>query len=81
MKKLRDQGRAVVFISHKMDEVMQLAGRVTVLAHGRNKACVETKDSDKKSLARLMNGHRSGCLRVERREAGNSARRGKTPWN
>ncbi len=54
LKLLRDQGRAVVFISHKMDEVMELAGRVTVLAHGRNKACVETRDSDKKSLARLM---------------------------
>ncbi len=54
LQQLRDQGRSVIFISHKLDEVMQLADRVTVLARGRRKATLEAADTDKRSLARLM---------------------------
>lgn len=51
---LRDQDRSVVFISHKMDEVMALADRVTVLSRGRKKVTVDADQTDKHALARLM---------------------------
>jgi ABC-type uncharacterized transport system ATPase subunit len=54
LKRLKEQGKAVVFISHKLDEVMELTDKVTVLTRGTNKACVESECTDKAALARLM---------------------------
>jgi ABC-type uncharacterized transport system ATPase subunit len=54
LKRLKGQGKAVVFISHKLDEVLGLTDKVTVLTRGTNKACVESECTDKAALARLM---------------------------
>ena len=54
---LRDMaanGFSIVFISHKLDEVMAVADRVTVLRKGRTVATVNAADADRHSLARLM---------------------------
>ncbi len=50
------EGRAVVFISHKLDEVTAVSDRVTVLRDGRTVGTVETSDTDARELARLMVG-------------------------
>ena len=39
LRRLRDEGVAIVFVSHKLEEVFELCDRVTVLRDGRN-ACV-----------------------------------------
>ena len=49
-------GKSVVFISHKMPEVLAAADRVTVLRGGRAMGTVRTAGSDAKSLAHLMVG-------------------------
>jgi simple sugar transport system ATP-binding protein len=49
-------GTSVVFISHKMPEVLAVADRVTVLRGGRAMGTVQTADSDARSLAHLMVG-------------------------
>jgi ABC-type uncharacterized transport system ATPase subunit len=49
-------GRAVVFISHKLDEVVQVSDRVTVLRDGRNVGTVTTARTDARELARMMVG-------------------------
>jgi general nucleoside transport system ATP-binding protein len=49
-------GRGIVFISHKLDEVMQVADRITVLRRGRNVATVEKAETSERELARLMMG-------------------------
>ncbi|HWF73924.1 MAG TPA: ABC transporter ATP-binding protein [Solirubrobacteraceae bacterium] len=49
-------GTTVVFISHKLREVVEIAGRVTVMRKGRVVANVTAADSDERSLARLMIG-------------------------
>lgn len=54
LKNLREMGRSIVFISHKMDEVMELSDRVTVLNRGKDTARMEIKDATKQDLARLM---------------------------
>ena len=49
-------GRTVIFISHKLHEVMAVADSVTVLRGGRSHATVLTKDSTARSLATMMVG-------------------------
>jgi simple sugar transport system ATP-binding protein len=63
-----DNGRgqkAVIFITHKLDEVIRFSDRVTVLRHGRVEATLDTADTDKPELARLMVG-RSVLFSVEK---------------
>ncbi|MDQ3784230.1 MAG: ABC transporter ATP-binding protein [Actinomycetota bacterium] len=67
MRKIASEGRAVIFISHKLDEVMAVADRVTVLRAGRKVATLAVGDSDKSELARLMVG-REVMFRVARSE-------------
>ncbi|MBS1886148.1 MAG: ABC transporter ATP-binding protein [Actinobacteria bacterium] len=50
-------GRSVVLISHKLNEVMQVADRVTVLRHGKRIASLPRGECDVAKLARLMIGH------------------------
>jgi simple sugar transport system ATP-binding protein len=56
LRRLRADGRALVFISHKLSEVEALADRVTVLRRGRVVACVPAGDADARTLGRLMLG-------------------------
>lgn len=63
---LRGKGHSVIFISHKLDEVMRISDRVTVLRRGRVVATVLACDTTKEELATLMVG-RPVVLHVERR--------------
>ena len=56
LRSLVAEGRAAVFITHKLDEVMAVADRCTVLRDGAVVGTVEVKDTDKASLARMMVG-------------------------
>jgi ABC-type uncharacterized transport system ATPase subunit len=51
------RGNAVIFISHKLDEVLANADRISVLRRGRNVATVWTSDCDEAELAEMMVGH------------------------
>jgi ABC-type uncharacterized transport system ATPase subunit/ABC-type uncharacterized transport system permease subunit len=71
LRTLRDDGVAIVFISHKLGEVLEIADRVTVLRRGKKVDTVPTTGATKESLARLMVG-RDVLLRVDKsqRDAG-----------
>ncbi len=56
IRRLVAKGVAVVFISHKLDEIMQLAGRVTVLRDGQLIATVGTEALTPDSIAQMMVG-------------------------
>ena len=56
LRSLVDEGRAAVFITHKLDEVMAVADRCTVLRDGSVVGTVDVRDTDKASLARMMVG-------------------------
>jgi len=62
---LRAQGHAVVFISHKLHEVMRISDRVTVLRRGRVVSTLNSCDTSREELATLMVG-RPVVLQVER---------------
>jgi len=53
---LRAQGMAVIFISHKLDEVLRVADEVTVVRQGSTVAEVKSKDVTARELAELMVG-------------------------
>ncbi|MEF2280458.1 ABC transporter ATP-binding protein [Deinococcus sp. YIM 134068] len=56
MRELRADGRSLIFISHKLDEVLSVADRVTVLRRGRVVGGVPTAGATRESLAELMMG-------------------------
>jgi simple sugar transport system ATP-binding protein len=53
---LRAQGMAIIFISHKLDEVLRVADDVTVVRQGATVAQVKSKDVTSRELAELMVG-------------------------
>ena len=53
---LRDKGIATLFVSHKLNEVMEIAERVTVLRDGIKIGCYKAKDLDSKKIEFLMTG-------------------------
>jgi simple sugar transport system ATP-binding protein len=65
LRGLRDAGTSVVFITHKLHEVLEVADRVTVLRRGKTIGTIDTAGADEISLARMMVG-RDVVLRVEK---------------
>jgi len=56
IRRLVSDGKSVVFISHKLAEVMTISNRITVLRRGRNMGTLATEDADELTLTRLMVG-------------------------
>jgi ABC-type uncharacterized transport system ATPase subunit len=56
LRVMADEGRTIIFISHKLHEVKAVSDRVTVLRGGKNVDTVATKDATLRSLAALMVG-------------------------
>jgi general nucleoside transport system ATP-binding protein len=56
LNRLREGGLSVIFISHKLYEVMTICDRITVLRDGKCIGTVEKKDTDERSLAKMMVG-------------------------
>jgi simple sugar transport system ATP-binding protein len=56
LKELTDQGVTIIFISHKLDEVLSVSDGITVMRGGRTVASVTPSDVDAKQLAELMVG-------------------------
>jgi len=56
MKEFAKEGKSILFISHKLNEIMAVADRVTVLRKGKYIGTVDTKDTDKQSLSNMMVG-------------------------
>ncbi len=57
MKGLAKEGKSILFISHKLNEITQVSDRVTVLRKGRCIGTVNTADTDAHELSRMMVGH------------------------
>src|SRR5581483_10024987 len=67
LRVMAEEGRTIVFISHKLHEVKAVSDRVTILRDGKTIATVETAAATPRSLAALMVGREvSGIERVGR---------------
>jgi ABC-type uncharacterized transport system ATPase subunit len=65
LRNLTHEGMSIIFISHKLNEVLEIADRVTVLRRGKRIDTLPVADATEESLARLMVG-REVLLRVEK---------------
>ncbi len=57
LRQLAAAGRGLVFISHKVNEVLGLSDRITVLRAGRRVGTLSRKDASRESLVEMMVGH------------------------
>jgi len=65
LRRMASEGKTIIFISHKLDEVMAISDRITVLREGRVVATVDTDKASPQELARMMVG-REVLFRVEK---------------
>ena len=56
LRNMRDAGNAIIIITHKLNEVLELSDRVAVLHKGKYVGTVETKDATVESLTEMMVG-------------------------
>ena len=57
LRNMRDAGKAIVIITHKMHEVEDLSDRVAVLRHGQFIGDMPTKDTNAQEMTNMMVGH------------------------
>jgi general nucleoside transport system ATP-binding protein len=65
VKSLTEQGKSIIFISHKLNEVTEIADRITVLRRGKKIETLPSAGATEEGLARLMVG-REVLLRVDK---------------
>ena len=68
LESLKAQGKAIVFISHKLKEVLEIADRITVLRRGKRVETISREGATEAGLARMMVG-REVLLRVQKKES------------
>jgi simple sugar transport system ATP-binding protein len=56
MRGLAQEGKSILFISHKLNEIMEVSDRVTVLRKGKYIGTIDTKSTSKEELSRMMVG-------------------------
>ncbi|HEY5838742.1 MAG TPA: ABC transporter ATP-binding protein [Pyrinomonadaceae bacterium] len=68
LRSMRAQGKTIVIITHKLDEVLAISDNVTVMRDGKVVGNVKTSETNAAELARMMVG-REVLLRVDKPEA------------
>ena len=56
IKSLQEKGMTIMFVSHKLDEIIEIAERITVMRDGQMISTFENKDVDETNLAHLISG-------------------------
>ena len=67
LRRMRDDGKSIIIITHKMHEVLSISDRVAVLRKGEHIATVETKSTNENELTEMMMGKKIS-LNIERSE-------------
>ncbi len=68
MKEFAKEGKSILFISHKLNEIMEITDRLTIMRNGRSMGVYNTKDVTKEEISRLMVG-RDVVLSVQKDKA------------
>ncbi len=74
LRKMRDDGKAIIIITHKLNEVLALSDRVSVLRHGEYVGSIDTKDANESILTEMMVGKKIE-LNIDRSEPKNAVDR------
>ena len=67
VSRLQSQGKSIIYVSHRMNEVFEITTRCTVLRDGRSEATVPTAELDTKKLVALMLGRELGDMFPKRK--------------
>ena len=67
LRKMREDGKSIVIITHKLNEVMEISDRVAVLRKGEHIATVNTSDTNERELTDMMVGKKVE-LNIERKD-------------
>lgn len=65
LRKMRDDGKSIIIITHKLNEVLEISDRVSILRKGEYIGTVETKKTTQKELTEMMVGQKID-LKIER---------------
>lgn len=65
LRAMKDDGKSIVIITHKLNEVLEISDRVSILRKGRYIGTVDTKDTTEKELTEMMVGKKIE-LKIER---------------
>ena len=68
MKGLADEGKSIIFITHKLNEIKAVADRCSVLRRGKYIGTVDVKTTDKEAMSEMMVGRKVNLV-VEKGEA------------
>ncbi|MBQ7333044.1 MAG: ABC transporter ATP-binding protein [Clostridia bacterium] len=71
LRKMRDDGKSIIIITHKMHEVLSISDRVAVMRKGEHITTVETKSTNENELTEFMMGEKIE-LNIERAEPQNT---------
>ena len=74
LRRMREDGKSIVIITHKLNEVLEVSDRVSVLRKGQYIGSIDTVEADAQSLTAMMVGQRIS-LNIERDEPQNSVDR------
>ena len=58
LRKMREDGKSIIIITHKLNEVLEISDRVTILRKGELVGTVDTKDATEQSLTEMMVGQK-----------------------
>ncbi|MBO0904736.1 sugar ABC transporter ATP-binding protein [Jiella sonneratiae] len=76
MARLKEGGRSLIFVSHRLEEVLAITDRVTVMREGATVAAgLETRSLTQGEIIRLMVGREIGAIYAERQAARDGAER------
>ena len=70
LRRMRDDGKSIIIITHKMNEVMSISDRVAVMRRGEHIATVKTAETNEKELTEMMMGEKID-LNIKRTEPTN----------
>ena len=70
LRQLKENGKTIVFITHKLNETMSLSDRITVIRKGKVVFCCDTADTNEKELATQMVGRQVESVVAGRGKAG-----------